>query len=111
MPYIRRGEKATPWVPWADWFNSDQDGGQRRHQTRLKADRKSVKRALAMEPGRRVVCTWKRIGQTERLEIRGVLVRVYPYILPGIVVCVVKLSTKKTMRVEASRVRYEVNTP
>lgn len=110
MPYIRRGDKANPWVPWADWFNEDHQGGQRRHNARLKADKQGAARALAMQPGRPVICTWRRIGQSQRIEIRGILVRTYPYILPGIVVAVVRLKTRKTIKVEASRVRYDRST-
>jgi hypothetical protein len=63
--------------------------------------------ALAMPKGARVVCSWLRIGQRKRDELRGVLVRVYPYIVPGIVVAVVKLDTGKRIKIDVTRVRLD----
>jgi hypothetical protein len=111
VPYIRKGEAGGPWIPWADWFVGDQAEGKRRHNARMRQEAAKAAKALAMPKGARVVCTWQRIGQRRRDEIRGVLVRVYPYIVPGIVVAVVRLETGQRLKIDVTRVRLDRSKP
>ena len=111
MPYIRRGEKATAYIPWHEWFHADKVGGQQRHDERVKQDNARAARALKMQPGVLVVATWFSTGGRQRLEIRGTLVRTYPYILPGIVVAVIATAAGQQIKVEASRVRIDRRKP
>lgn len=111
MTYIRRGDAAKAFVPWHEWYQADKVGGQKRHAERIKQDNAKAARALKMKPGLLVVATWQFMGGRQRLEIRGTLVRTYPYVVPGIVVAIITTETGQNIKVEASRMRLDRRKP
>lgn len=105
MEHIRQGSREAPWVPRSD-ADVNVAEGKRRHAQRRREDRQTANRCLRLEPGKRVAIVWKLAESSRKVRLEGVLLEVYPWIDPTVIVAVVRLANGRRLRVDASRVIY-----
>lgn len=105
MAYIRPRSREAMWVPRSD-ADINVAEGKRRHAERQKLDRQIVSRCLRLEVGRRVEIVWKLVETNRKMRLEGVLVEVYRWVDPTVVVAIVRLLDGRRLQVDATRVIY-----
>jgi hypothetical protein len=105
VEYIRQGSREAPYVPRSD-ADVNVAEGKRRHAQRRREDRQLANRCLRLEIGRRVAVVWKLAESSRKVRLEGVLIRIYPWVDPTVIVAVVKINNGRQLKIDASRVIY-----